>query len=97
MGWVRTLLLGDIGNRLDIADTEREIESIKSDLNAARDLRYSQRKEVLQLQRENESLELCLATLIRVLESKGVLTHEEVEKLVAKSDPKGGATRVGEA
>ena len=25
MGWGRTLLLGDIGNRLDIEDTERDI------------------------------------------------------------------------
>jgi hypothetical protein len=25
MGWGRTLLLGDIGNRLDIEDTEQDI------------------------------------------------------------------------
>ncbi len=29
MGWGRTLLLGDIGSRLDIADTERDIEKLK--------------------------------------------------------------------
>ena len=29
MGWGRTLFLGDIGNRLDIEDTERDIGSLK--------------------------------------------------------------------
>ena len=32
MGWGRTLLLGDIGNRLDIADTERDIASLRTRL-----------------------------------------------------------------
>lgn len=31
MGWMRTLLLGDIGNRLDIADAEREIEAVRAE------------------------------------------------------------------
>ncbi len=26
MGWVRTLLLGDVGNRLDISDVEQDLE-----------------------------------------------------------------------
>ena len=30
MGWGRTLVLGDIGDRLDIADTEREISNLRS-------------------------------------------------------------------
>lgn len=29
MGWLRTILLGDIGNRLDIEDSEQEIERLK--------------------------------------------------------------------
>ncbi len=29
MGWIRTILLGDIGNRLDIEDSEQEIERLK--------------------------------------------------------------------
>jgi hypothetical protein len=35
MGWGRTLLLGDIGNRLDIEDTEKDIELLKKDIYAA--------------------------------------------------------------
>ena len=29
MGWGRTLFLGDIGNRMDIEDTERDIQQLK--------------------------------------------------------------------
>ena len=29
MGWGRTFLLGNIGNRLDIEDTERDIAGLK--------------------------------------------------------------------
>src|SRR4029450_13939061 len=32
MGWGRTLLLGDIGNRLDIENTERDIASLKQEI-----------------------------------------------------------------
>ncbi len=32
MGWGRTLLLGDVGNRLDIGDCEREISSLRTKL-----------------------------------------------------------------
>jgi hypothetical protein len=35
MGWGRTLLLGDIGNRLDIEDTERDIERLKREIAGA--------------------------------------------------------------
>ena len=28
-GWMRTILLGDIGNRLDIADTEEDIRLLR--------------------------------------------------------------------
>ena len=29
MGWARTLLLGDIGNRVDIADAERDVADVR--------------------------------------------------------------------
>jgi hypothetical protein len=32
MGWARTLLLGDIGNRLDIKDTQRDIARLKLEI-----------------------------------------------------------------
>lgn len=44
MGWMRTLLLGDIGNRLDIADTEVEIDRVKQqNRNTANRLRHKEK------------------------------------------------------
>ena len=82
MGWARTLLLGDIGNRLDIEDTERDIGMIRHQLDATRDLDRSQERSIQQLQKENEQLEICLAALVKTLERKGVLTSAEVNALV---------------
>ena len=86
MGWARTLLLGDIGNRLDIADTERDIDGIRHELSTARLLDKSQDKAIQQLQRENEQLELCLAALAKTLEKKGILSSGELKNLVDMID-----------
>lgn len=48
MGWARTLLLGDIGNRLDIADSERDIQSIRRRLARARRLNRARDKSIEQ-------------------------------------------------
>jgi septal ring factor EnvC (AmiA/AmiB activator) len=89
MGWGRTLLLGDIGNRLDIEDTERNIESIESDLDTLyRDLDKidqtdrAQDERIADLERENRELKLYLAGMMRLLVSKGTLAAGEVEALV---------------
>jgi len=82
MGWARTLLLGDVGNRLDIADAERGIEDVKGAVRASRQIDQSQDDAIAQLKRENEELELCVAVLIKMLERKGVLSADEVQRLV---------------
>ena len=87
MGWARTLLLGDIGNRLDIADTERDIEGIRRSLEKSRQLDQSQDQAIEQLQRENARLELCVAALVRALERKGTLSAQEVRNLVDIIEP----------
>ena len=42
MGWARTLLMGDVGNRLDIRDTERDIDHIRRELRSTRVLEKTQ-------------------------------------------------------
>ena len=81
MGWARTLLLGDIGNRLDIEDTERDITSVRRELARNRDLDESQDGAIQKLQRENEQLEFCVAALAKALERKGILSTEELTNL----------------
>ncbi len=86
MGWARTLLLGDIGNRLDIADTEQDIGFIRQELAAKRGLDESQDEAIQRLLKENEQLELCVAALVKTLENKGVFTSEEVSNLIRMID-----------
>jgi hypothetical protein len=86
MGWMRTLLLGDIGNRLDIADTEQDIAHIRRKLRQKRSVDASQDQAIRQLQKENEQLELCLGALIRALEKKNIVTIDEVSNLVELLD-----------
>ena len=83
MGWARTLLLGDIGNRLDIADAEQDISHIRRELRDNRTVDTTQDEKIQRLQEENEQLELCIAALIRSLAAKKVLSQKEVDNLVA--------------
>ena len=82
MGWARTLLLGDIGNRMDIADAERDVDDVRRLLRDRQRHDASQDEVIRQLRAENEQLEVCVAALVKTLEGKGVLAKDEVERLV---------------
>lgn len=86
MGWGRTLFLGDIGNRLDIEDTERDIASLRSRLGNQAGKDRAQDVRIVQLELENRELELYLAALVRLLVRKGAVTQGEVEALVQGID-----------
>ncbi len=78
MGWGRTLLLGDIGNRLDIADTERNIQDLRREL-ADFDRKEMSRDQINQkLVQENAELKLYLAALMRLLLKKGAITLQMI-------------------
>ena len=93
MGWMRTLLLGDIGNRLDIADAERDLARVRR--NTRREMQAKGRKDRLQderlekLEQENDQLKLCLASLVRLLVEKGTLSEEELASFVDVMDAEG--------
>ncbi len=82
MGWGRTLFLGDIGNRLDIADTERDVEGLRRRLRSKDRADRAQDERLAALERENDQLKLYLASLVRLLVSKGTLSHDELAALV---------------
>ena len=75
MGWGRTLLLGDIGNRLDIGDCEREIFGLKRKLRSKTSIDRGQSKEI-------ERLEMYLGALTRLLVAKGVVQEDELGGLL---------------
>ncbi len=91
MGWARTFLLGDIGNRLDIGDCENNIRQLKIALMQMHEDDQSQDEELLKLRRENDELKLYIAALIRLLIHKETLTAEEITRMVEIIDAENGA------
>ena len=95
MGWGRTLLLGDIGNRLDIADTEQNIQDLRREL-ADLDRKEMSRDQINQkLVKENAELKLYLAALMRLLLKKGAITREELQAVVEAVDAEDGTVDGG--
>ena len=74
--------MGNVGQQLDIGDLEGSIKEMQSAVLENQNVDLSQARSIADLQRENRELKLYLATLIRLLVSKGVLKTEEVEATV---------------
>ena len=91
MGWGRTFLLGDVGNRLDISDCEADIRVLKESLMEIHHEGQNIDSELLTLQRENDPIKLYLASITRLLIHKGVLSKDEIEKMVNIIDAEDGA------
>jgi hypothetical protein len=86
MGWGRMMLLGNVGQQLDIGDLENAIGQMRDDFAQKENVDQEQGQEIEALKNENHELKLYLATLIRLLVSKGVLKQEEVDTIVSAID-----------
>ena len=91
MGWGRTFLLGDVGNRLDIEDCEKDIRVLKESLMQLHDEENAVDTELQALQRENDQLKLYLAAVIRLLTSNDILSRDDIKKMVEIIDAEDGA------
>lgn len=90
MGWARTLFLGDIGNRLDIADTESDIAQLKQELAGSSRQDESQDEKIRKLIAENAQFKLYFAALVRLLVKKDCISKPELEAIVAAVDAEDG-------
>ena len=82
MGWGRMLLMGNVGQQLDIGDVENAVNEMQSAFLENQQVDLKQERSITELRRENQELKLYLATVVRLLASKGVLKPEEVEATV---------------
>jgi hypothetical protein len=87
MGWGRMLLLGNVGQQLDIGDLNKEIAGMRNAVASNEGVDREQERRIEQLHRENRELKLYLATLVRLLTSKGVLKAEEVSVIFQAIEP----------
>lgn len=92
MGWGRMLLLGDLGQQLDLHDQKQEIDSLRRELRSASASRatHGLDQRVAQLERENDELRLYLAALIRHLTAKGVVNAIDLRGIVRAIDAEDG-------
>lgn len=90
MGWGRTLLLGDIGNRLDIGDVETDVADLRDDLHRSHRADATQDEMIQHLHQENAELKLYLAAVVRLLTKKGQLTRDELAAMVQAVDAEDG-------
>jgi hypothetical protein len=82
MGWGRTLLLGNIGQQMDLSDQRAEIERLERGISVERALRDGADEMIGRLRRENNELKLYLAALVRLLLAKKVVTLDEIRQIV---------------
>ena len=80
------MLLGNVGQQLDIGDLENAIGQMRDNFARKENVDQEQGQEIEALKNENHELKLYLATLIRLLVSKGVLKQEEVDTIVSAID-----------
>ncbi len=91
MGWGRYLLLGDLGQQLDLSDQKAEVERLRDELQRSRLTSVGAEDKIVQLQAENDELRLYLAALVRLLTTKGVVTRDEIKQVVDVIDAQDGA------
>ena len=87
MGWMRTFLLGDIGNRLDIQDVENELAETRHRLRAEKS---ELRQRIDELERETDQLKLCVTGLVRLLVRRGAFRRDDLVALIGEIDREDG-------
>lgn len=90
MGWARTLLLGDIGNRLDIADAENEINRIERSQLRAESALNAKEREISMLKDELGRQKLATQALTRFLIEKGIIEASELANFISQVDAEDG-------
>ena len=90
MGWGRMLLLGDIGQQMDLGDLEREVADLRDRLKAGRARHAAADRELERLAADHDELKLYVAAILRALVSKGVVSRAELGDLVRSVDAEDG-------
>jgi hypothetical protein len=91
MGWGRWLLLGDLGQQMDLADQRAAMDGLRRQLRSKQAAAASAEQRLEELRRDNDELKLYLAATLRLLTAKGLATADEIKALVAAVDREDGA------
>jgi hypothetical protein len=92
LSWARWLLLGDIGQQMDLNEVREQLERLR----AERDLAEWDLSKVREVADELDELELRHGMLVRLLVSKGLITAEEYASLISAARPEPAERRAAE-
>lgn len=91
MGWGRMLLLGDLGQQMDIEEHRDNLRKLARENSRLRQAGDSQVSRLARLEQENDELKLYLASIVRLLVGKKVFSKEEFARVVELVDASDGA------
>ncbi|MGC4015916.1 MAG: hypothetical protein QM755_15535 [Luteolibacter sp.] len=83
---MRTILLGDIGNRLDIQDAEDNINALQSHAASVARAAGDQTAKIAQLEGELARQKLAVTALTRFLIAKGLVSETELQEFIHDVD-----------
>ena len=84
------MLLGDLGQQMDLADHQAKMDSLRQQLRARQAASASTEQRLEELQRDNDELKLYLAATLRLLTAKRLATPDEIKAMVAAVDREDG-------
>ena len=90
MGWMRTILLGDIGNRMDIADAEDQIGFLKTQQKQASQRLVQKETAFELLTSEVAQQKLAIQALTRFLIKKEIVDAAELDDFIKEVDAEDG-------
>jgi hypothetical protein len=91
MGWARLLLLGNVGQQMDLDVHDVELGRLKEQAVARRRAFERIDHQVDAVRQENEQLRLALARVVRLLVTKNVLNDDDVAQIVGLVESSGDA------
>ena len=86
MGWGRLLLLGDLGQQLDLRDAQSALAEMRTEVARLQVQDSGLHQKVARLEHENEELKLYLTAVVRLLRRKQLVTDSELHAMVAAVD-----------
>ncbi|MFN8994449.1 MAG: hypothetical protein ACK5X3_12430 [Pseudomonadota bacterium] len=86
MSWARMLLMGNVGQQLDIEDIEDDMVRLRARITSQQSTDRTQDEALITLRREVTDLKLVVGELARLLVATGALPAEAVERLVRGVD-----------
>lgn len=91
MGFLKHLLLGNIGQTLDIVETQKSTEAIGADVSRQSGRVHVLEQEVAALRSHLEKQNLALAALTRHLIEKELVKRDELERFLDELDATDGS------